>query len=237
MSNIARARNNAQRARGRGNRRHKHVAELLLPTAPNQYGTVALIDSDLSPTLVKALSAYDTIGDQTFLWRASADGQQPAQVALTDAMNTYNFRLSQFTGYADWAGAFDLYRLRGIAIEFAPNITVGTTTNILPRLYTVIDYDDSASVTRAQALQYDTCVVSPPGTGVVRTLTPRLAVAAYSGTFTSYANMKAQWIDVASPDVQHYGVKIVVEGGASGQMMLQSYSCTITGFWEFRSAR
>jgi len=37
-----------------------------------------------------------------------------------------------------------------------------------------------------------------------------MAVAAYAGSFTSYANMEPQWIDCASPSVQHYGFKCAV---------------------------
>jgi len=40
-----------------------------------------------------------------------------------------------------------------------------------------------------------------------RKFIPHVAVASYSGTFTSFTNEVAPWIDIASPSVQHYGLK------------------------------
>lgn len=41
---------------------------------------------------------------------------------------------------------------------------------------------------------------------------PHIAVAAYSGAFTSFANEVAPWIDSASSGVQHYGLKYATSG-------------------------
>lgn len=41
-------------------------------------------------------------------------------------------------------------------------------------------------------------------------LRPRTAMAAYSGAFTSYANMSDQWIDLNSTSVQYYGFKLLL---------------------------
>ncbi len=39
-------------------------------------------------------------------------------------------------------------------------------------------------------------------------LEPHLAIGAYSGAFTSFANTNStQWVDANSPSVQYYGVK------------------------------
>jgi len=49
--------------------------------------------------------------------------------------------------------------------------------------------------------------VVPVGTFFQRTLQPRVANALYSGAFTSFGQVKNQWVDMASQTVQHYGLK------------------------------
>jgi len=64
----------------------------------------------------------------------------------------------------------------------------------------------------AEGQQYESFqrnVATVPFTRVIR---PRSAVAAYSGTFTSYANKYGQWVDTASPSVQFYGLKAAITG-------------------------
>jgi len=221
-------------------RRLKVAEELILPTAPNQYGTTALVSSDLSSRVTKHLAPYNTIGNQNYFWRAISDSGTLVQSTLADAAISLFFTLSATPGSSDFIACFDQYRLRAVSVEFMPMITstmAASTAVYLPRLYTCIDYDDAGTLTRSAIQQYDTCVVSPPGTGVVRTLVPRMAVAAYSGSFTSYANVSDMWLDAASPSVQHFGVKAVLESGPSGQTILQTYLITATSFWEFRATR
>jgi hypothetical protein len=221
----------------RADKRLNKAQELVWPTEPNQFGQVALIKSDFNPALVRELAPYDTIGDQRFYWRTVLDGSSFTQVALTDAQLAFAFALNQCYGYADLTATFDQYRLKAVSVAFMPNVASLGAGNTTPRLWTCIDYDDNNNVARAAIEQYDTCICAPPGTGVVRTLKPRMAVAAYSGAFTSFANMQDQWIDAASPSVQHFGVKAVMEGGASGQTALQTYTTSLTLFWEFRATR
>jgi hypothetical protein len=35
-----------------------------------------------------------------------------------------------------------------------------------------------------------------------------VSTALYAGSFTSFGNVSSPWIDMASPNVEHYGVKI-----------------------------
>ena len=73
----------------------------------------------------------------------------------------------------------------------------------------LIDFDDSNAPTSTTDLaDYTNCVVSGPTEVIQGTLVPRFAYGAYSGVFTSFANHKPDWIDAASPGVEHYGLKI-----------------------------
>jgi len=79
----------------------------------------------------------------------------------------------------------------------------------------VLDYDDNNSVTVAQALSYDNLKMSPVGAYFERTLTPKVALAAYSGSvFTAFAQAgNSQWLDAASPGIPYYGLKYALPVG------------------------
>jgi len=122
-----------------------------------------------------------------------------------------SFSLSVIANQASYANIFDLYRILQVNVKFIPTQTSTTSgqQGVGGTLYTVIDYDDSNTPTNLSSLfEYKTLKIAPPGVIDERTLSPRIAVAAYSGTFTSYANASNKtWIDTASPSVAYYGLK------------------------------
>jgi hypothetical protein len=121
----------------------------------------------------------------------------------------YAFTLSQLPNYTVFTACFDRYRILCVQVQFNPAATVTSD------LSTAIDYDDANSPT-AEIQQRDTGMVVPCGNYFERTFRPRIAVAAYSGAFTSYANMPSNlWIDCASPQVQYFGLKYYVPVSAS----------------------
>jgi hypothetical protein len=121
--------------------------------------------------------------------------------------------LSQLSGYADYVSAFDKYRILEVQAECIPN-TGGLSATSSSVIDTVIDYDDDSALTSGAQYEYDSCYSVNSTSSFKRTFIPRAALAAYSGTFTSYAEAKpSQWIDCASPNVNHYGLKMVM--GAS----------------------
>jgi len=124
------------------------------------------------------------------------------------------FTISSFNDVASYQGVFDTYRIIQCEVQFLPKYVVSTNT-MVPLLYTVIDYDDAnAPTTIGQLLDYDTLQISDAGTLQSRVLNPRAAVATYSGTFTSYAQDKKQWMDIANTGIQYYGVKYGLETAA-----------------------
>jgi hypothetical protein len=139
------------------------------------------------------------------------------------------------------SGPFDQYRINCVRFTIAPqNNAIGLVTNsttALVPLYFVIDYDDATALsTEADALQYNNVVVLNPGESANRLFRPKMAVAAYTGTFTGYANMEPQWLDAASPTIQHYGVKVLIPGATAAQTLLQSWDVTIEYWIDFRNA-
>lgn len=158
--------------------------------------------------------------------------------ATVSVKPTFNFTLA---GAQVGSGFFDQYRIEAIRFTIAPqNNAVGLVTNsttTLQPLYCVIDYDDSTALSSAgAAVVYSNCIVLNPGESCERVFQPRMAMAAYSGAFTSYAVMDPQWIDAASSSVQHYGIKCWVDPCTIGQTLLQSWDVTVEYFIRFRKS-
>jgi hypothetical protein len=110
--------------------------------------------------------------------------------------------------FASYAAVFDQYRLDLIEVWLIPRFQLadGTITN-LGLMSSVVDYDDGANITIAQAGDYANCITAPGGMGHYRSFKPHAAIAAYTGAFNGYQNATSPWIDAASGTVQHYGFK------------------------------
>jgi hypothetical protein len=141
------------------------------------------------------------------------------------------FQLSNSSNASAYTAIFDRYRILQVNVKFMPNIG---PTGAAP-LYTVLDYDDANAPTAiASLLAFGTLKITPNAAIDERTLTPRLATAAYSGSFASYANLSSKtWIDSASPGVDYFGIKYGVPITAT------SYSTTVivTLMVQFKSQR
>jgi hypothetical protein len=153
---------------------------------------------------------------------------------------TFYFQLSNLANASNLENVFDQYRILAIRQTIRPqNNAIGLVTNSttsLVDLYCVIDYDSSSNLSSvAAATSYDNCMILSPGESGCRTFAPRIASAAYSGAFTSFANLESTWIDSLSSSVQHYGTKYFIPGVTASQTLLQSWDIT-TEYWiEFRS--
>lgn len=138
--------------------------------------------------------------------------------------------LSSLPNAASFEVIFDKYRIRQVRVKFLPFateavVTSGTTAG---PLYTVFDYDDATLTAISQLVQYDNLKMSPIGTFFERTFTPKVAIAAYSGAFTSFGQAPStQWIDVASPGVIYYGLKGAVPGSTIGSTILWNTVVTL----------
>jgi hypothetical protein len=107
---------------------------------------------------------------------------------------------------------FDQYRFLSMSVAVLPRQSITTTASGQPSYFTVVDYDDATTPTsRAFMVDYDNCTQCEVYESVSRTFSPHVALSAYSGAFTSFANRAYQWIDVASPTVQHYGFKFWID--------------------------
>jgi len=101
-------------------------------------------------------------------------------------------------------------------------------------MYVVVDYDDANALSSsANAQAYNNCIVLGAGESCDRLFRPRMALAAYTGSFTGYANSADLWIDAASPSVQHYGLKMFVPQVTAAQALLPSWQVSTEYFFAF----
>jgi len=127
--------------------------------------------------------------------------------SIANVAGAINFTLGATPLATGFATLFDAYRILQVTLRFVPLGTLPAGGGGYNPLLTVIDYDDSTALASlAQAQAYDSCQETPLGNYCERTFSPRIAIAAYAGVFTSFAN-QISWIDVASNAVQHYGLK------------------------------
>jgi len=169
-------------------------------------------------------------GDDVHKFRRNVQKGSLTASAVGPAFIALNFALSDVPSSTDFTTLFDQYRIDYVVIRAIPvrgnvhDITAGT--NYATTL-SVIDYDDSTTPASMNELrEFETVMSHHALDTIVRTVRPRIAVAAYSGVFTSFANVGKTWIDVASPSVQHYGCKIGIDTCVAGALPVWQIECT-----------
>jgi hypothetical protein len=153
--------------------------------------------------------------------------------APLDTLGALSVRLADFPNYSELATAYDEYRIMQLQIVFTPT----SVNNQHGSLVTAIDYTDAAAPGALSALyEYQTSEISRAGETTDRCFTPQVAIAAYSGAFTSYSLKSAPWISSDYPSVFHYGLKYGIVG-ISGQASYAAYTVSLRATIQFRSVR
>lgn len=155
--------------------------------------------------------------DRIYSITQNYNGPNIVSSTITESAGAIQFSLSSIANVSSYTTIFDKYRIKQVRVRFVPYQAEGVITSGVTAgpLYTVLDYDDNNSVTVAQALSYDNLKMSPVGAYFERTLTPKVALAAYSGSvFTAFAQAgNSQWLDAASPGIPYYGLKYALPVG------------------------
>jgi len=126
----------------------------------------------------------------------------------TPALGAVSFSLSNFDNYTEFTGLFDQYKIDELEVWLEPQISQATVLTNTGLLCTAIDLDDANAPTTFGALEDKQTALTTNGQdGHYHRWVPHIAIAAYSGAFTSFSNAPSQWIDSASASVQHYGLK------------------------------
>lgn len=152
-----------------------------------------------------------------------------ALTSTSSGVATYNsiyFALSDIAQVATYQSLFDQYRINKIECWIYPAPSTNSEQNLQSTTITsVLDFDDANNLTSIGAANdYSSAVQSSLVNGHYRAFKPHVAIATYSGAFSSYGNVVSPWLDVASSTVQHYGVKTAAGGGGSATIPLFYYA-------------
>jgi hypothetical protein len=141
----------------------------------------------------------------------------------------YNFQFGNLPDYSYYQAVFDQFRVAQIEFTFLPQYNTNNSGTSSPgQFLTVIDYDDSTTLTSwGQGCSYDNAVITQATNAQRRTLNPKIAIAAYTGSFSGYA-LGAQWVDVKSTSAIWYGLKWVLQNSFTNTDEIYTCQCRVT---------
>jgi len=142
------------------------------------------------------------------------------------------FNLGQFNDTSEYTTLFDQYRFNYIEVWIEPASAFLSSANT-GILSSTVDLDDANTPSSVQNVEGKQTSISSNGvTGHYHRWNPHMAVAAYSGVFTAFANDPAGWIDCSSNTVQHYGIK----AGITATTAIYNWNVTVRANISFRQA-
>lgn len=110
-------------------------------------------------------------------------------------------------------GNYDMYRINFIKVKVIPECNVSTTSTggTLPTMKVVYDWDDSSAPTvgDVEIRRGKTYLLNKPFSFKFK---PRIGVNCYTNSAdpTGFLVQKAPWINMAYPNVNHYGPKFMI---------------------------
>jgi hypothetical protein len=138
--------------------------------------------------------------------------------------------IAGFAQSSEYLSLFDQYRIDLLEVWVRPTLSQGNS--MFSDMASCIDLDDANTpISFAEVEAHQRSMVASGGAGRYHVWQPHVATAVYSGAFTSFSNEPAGWIDSASPNVQHYGVKFAI----GTETVPQSYLYTVRGTVTFRA--
>jgi hypothetical protein len=160
------------------------------------------------------------------------------------------FTLNDIPQVSTLTALYDQYKIREIEVTFTPTITVqnevsGSQQLNVPQysLFYALDFDDASVVSPLTTLMEYEGIKEYNATAnrwkpLKIRFKPHVAIAAYvASAFSSFANQSNEWIDCASPSVQHYGLKWGLPCPISTSFAQASYSMTCRYLIDFRTVR
>lgn len=157
------------------------------------------------------------------------------------------FNLTMCPNYVEFTSLYDQFRINAAVVMMHPssqlmamaNNTSGSDWSKMKcYAYTVIDYDDSVNLSDANsARQYESCRMFNPFRYHSRYLKPRFAVSTYRSPTASGYGARRGWLDCSYPEIPHYGVKVLVDGDATGPAIKWNVRVEAKFYLEFRSVR
>ncbi len=163
--------------------------------------------------------------------------------AATDAFGAFNFVLTSATNYTGFTDIWDVYRVDYLEFSFEPTFTANSfatyTTNVVPRIFTVIDIDDTVTPSTISSLtEYQTCRTHVYEPFKIK-FRPGTLTGIFDGTtIVAGQSVRSPWIDCAKISIPHYGVKWGIQGNtAAGATTFQSWNVNLVVGLSFKNVR
>lgn len=194
---------------------------------------------DTSSALQKSANSLQLVNN------SSGFGIQYASFSL-------QFLLEDIINYTEFTALFDKFRIRGIAVRLIPFFTssltgaafTSTAAQMQPLLHTIIDHDDvirpSDDETGLNTIrQYDTYKMMRLGPKIFRRyLVPKAQTIVRGVGTDGYAQVgKNVWLDCATTQIPHYGLKGILEWNNPGSSTLLHIKAEYTAYLEFKDTR
>jgi len=162
--------------------------------------------------MIKQFPKSEKDGEQVYTMQRSVDLGNVSS-ATTEVDGAFVFALTDLQGYSEFTSLFDQYILSEVEMLWLPHENdsqVASGNASTTKLLVAADYDDGTPINENAIVQYSPLKIINFNQELRIKIKPHVALAAYNGSFSGYANVADQWIDIASSGVQHYGIKYVL---------------------------
>lgn len=180
------------------------------------------------------LTVRQIVGQASFTTKAgTAVSAGNLQSLTSDSFFAYAFGLQDMGDTSSYSSIFDQYRFEKIKLHFTSACntvminnqvsggTTVTTAPAMPLMYLVTDFDDAAVLgSVAAAREFGTCHVLRTEDCVTVEFTPTYNLDSESQVGAAM-RLSGDWLDMAEPDVPHYGCKGVLTNHLSGNQPAQ----------------
>lgn len=153
-----------------------------------------------------------------------------------------NFLLSSMPDVSDFTSLYDQYQIKAIKYKLIPRISnagpsgaVGNPS-ILGNIWSVIDYDDSNVPTSLTTLlQYQNLKRTQYHQTHSRYIAAPTVDIGAGTPLTSSVVKRRQWIDCSNINIQHYGIKLWVDGSLGSYPL--SFDLHVKYYMAFKNVR
>jgi hypothetical protein len=178
-------------------------------------------------------------------WGTTPDLVTFSVLSGTGQMYGRSFSLNNVSQFSEFTGLFDQYKIESVEAQFSlinnpdavnnPNATSATSSNIYPRLWTVVDHDTDniASIDAIKQYPKVRCRVLEPNKILKVKFSPKSQIQLYNGVSgTGYGINKDGWIDLTNTTVEHYGLLGAIDGMGLVPAAMNSYLVRVEyKFW------
>jgi hypothetical protein len=181
-----------------------------------KYERHSLLGNDQSPPWMPRQSLRDTIV-KVVISNPTSDALVTS--TTVPVFQSYGLDVSGLQHLSSYTTIFDEYMMFEIECLIEPQVSETVANGVaLGSLISAVDVDDAAAPTSySDLLAYSSAIQSRGTQSHYHRWRPSAAVAAYSGVFTSFANVSGLWIDAASTGVKHYGLKLAAQPAPTTQ--------------------